>query len=125
MSFVVVFANFFKCNFRESMHLKIDVKHCKSLNILMLFSMIFGSLVWMSYEGFLISSLLVIQAPFTDLQSFAKTDYQLIMTNGINAVSGYFSLAPNDSIQGQTCQQRCRVCPFSPKKTWIHGKVEK
>lgn len=45
--------------------------------MLVFMSMLIGSLLWKHYEASLISSLVVQQVPFHDLESLAKTDFQL------------------------------------------------
>ena len=69
-------ANFGKDSL-SSLHIELD-----SFRIIVFFTLLFGNILWLTYNGALLSGLIThkVNTPFNDLESFAKSLYRFLMT---------------------------------------------
>ena len=69
-------ANLGKDSF-SSLHIELE-----SYRIIVFFTLLFGNILWLSYNGSLLSGLIThkVTTPFNDLESFAKSSYRFLMS---------------------------------------------
>ena len=69
-------ANLGKDSF-SSLHIELE-----SYRIIIFFTLLFGNILWLSYNGSLLSGLIThkVTTPFSDLESFAKSSYRFLMS---------------------------------------------